>query len=49
MIYTLEDLKWTPEGRLTRYLRTTLPINQLKGNPPTEVCPILNVHRCIMK
>ena len=28
-------------------LRATLPINELKGKPPTEVCPILNLHRCI--
>jgi len=37
----------TPEGRLNRDLRATLPINELKGKPPTEVCPILNLHRCI--
>ena len=24
----------------------TLPINQLNGKHPTDVCPILNVHRC---
>ena len=24
-----------------------LPINQLKGNPPTEDCSVSNVHRCI--
>ena len=23
-----------------------LPINQLKGNPPTEDCSVSNVHRC---
>jgi hypothetical protein len=31
---------------LNRDLRATLPINELKGKPPTEVCPILNIHRC---
>jgi len=36
----------TPFGRLARYLKATLPINQLKGNPPLEDCPISNVHRC---
>jgi len=36
----------TPKGRLNRDLRETLPINELKGKPPTEVCPILNLHRC---
>jgi hypothetical protein len=36
----------TPEGRLNRDLRATLPINELKGKPPTEDCPILNLHRC---
>ena len=36
----------TPFGRLTRYLRATLPINQLKGKPLVAVCSILNVHRC---
>jgi hypothetical protein len=36
----------TPDGRLNRDLRATLPINQLKGKPPRAVCPILNVHRC---
>ena len=24
-----------------------LPINQLKGTPPTEECPNSNVHQCI--
>jgi hypothetical protein len=24
----------------------TLPINELKGKSPTEICPILNLHRC---
>jgi len=32
----------TPEWRLNRDLRATLPINELKGKPPTEVCPILH-------
>jgi hypothetical protein len=36
----------TPGGRLNRDLRATLPINELKGNPPIEGCPILNLHRC---
>jgi hypothetical protein len=36
----------TPRGRLNRDLRATLPINELKGNPPMEGCPILNLHRC---
>jgi hypothetical protein len=36
----------TPGGRLNRDLRATLPINELKGNPPSEGCPILNLHRC---
>jgi hypothetical protein len=36
----------TPAGRLNRDLRATLPINELKGNPPIEGCPILNLHRC---
>ena len=38
----------TPGGRLNRDLRATLPINELKGNPPSEGCPILNLHRCKM-
>ena len=36
----------TPLGSLNRDLRATLPINELKDKPPTEVCPILNLHRC---
>jgi hypothetical protein len=35
----------TPDGRLNRDLRATLPINQLKGKPPqgtVAVCPILH-------
>ena len=36
----------TPGGRLNRDLRATLPINELKGNPLSEGCPILNLHRC---
>ena len=38
----------TPGGRLNRDLRATLPINELKGNPPYEGCTILNLHRCIL-
>ena len=46
-IYTpLKIYNETPEWRLNRDLRATLPINELKGKPPTEVCPILNLHRC---
>jgi hypothetical protein len=30
----------TPDGRPTRYSRATLPINELKGKSPTEICPI---------
>ena len=33
----------TPDGRLNRDLRATLPINQLKGKPPVAVCPILHL------
>ena len=33
-------------GRLNRDLRATLPINELKGNPLSEGCPISNLHRC---
>jgi hypothetical protein len=36
----------TPIGCLNRDLRATLPINELKGNPLMEDCPILNLHRC---
>ena len=36
----------TLEERLNRDLRETLPINELKGKSPTEICPILNLHRC---
>lgn len=36
----------TPEERPTRDSRVTLPINELKGNPPTADCPISNLHRC---
>jgi hypothetical protein len=36
----------TPGRRLNRDLRATLPINELKDNPPSEGCPILNLHRC---
>ena len=32
----------TPGGSLNRDLRATLPINELKGNPPSK----LNLHRC---
>lgn len=34
------------EGRLHGDLRETLPINELKGKPHMEVCPILNLHGC---
>jgi len=27
-------------------LSLSLPINELKGNPPTADCPISNLHRC---
>ena len=37
----------TPKGRLTRDLRATLPINQLKCKPHVAVCSILNLHRCM--
>ena len=37
----------TPSGRHSRDLRATLPINELKGNPLAEDCPISNLHRCI--
>jgi len=36
----------TPKGRPTRDSRATLPINELKGNPPMADCPISNLHRC---
>jgi hypothetical protein len=46
-MYTqLKIYNGTPEGRLIRDSIATLPINQLKGNPPKEDCPISNVHRC---
>ena len=50
-ITPLKIYNGTPDGRLNRDLRATLPINQLKGKPPqgtVAVCPILNVHRCIL-
>ena len=36
-------LNRTPKRNLTRNLRATLPINELKYNPPTEGCPSLNL------
>ena len=36
---TLESVPKNMEGQL-------LPINELKGNPPVEDCPISNLHRC---
>ena len=36
----------TLEGRDSIDSRATLPINELKGNPPQEDCPISNLHRC---
>ena len=36
----------TPSCVLSDVPRATLPINDLKDKPPTEVCPILNIHRC---
>ena len=48
MTYTLLNISnGTPEGlpKGAKDLRATLPINQLKGNPPLEDCPISNVHR----
>ena len=36
----------TPNRRPTRDSRATLPINELKGNPPSVDCPISNLHRC---
>jgi hypothetical protein len=46
MFTPLKIYNETPEGRLNRDLRETLPINESKGKPPMEVCPILNLHRC---
>ncbi len=34
----------TPEGRPIRDSMATLAINQLKGNPPLEDCPIQQVY-----
>ena len=34
----------TPEWRLARDLRATLPINELKDNPPEEDCSIQQVY-----
>jgi hypothetical protein len=46
-LYTpLNIYNGTPFWRLNRDLRATLPINELQGNPPSEGCPILNLHRC---
>ena len=36
---TLKSVPQNMEGQL-------LPINELKGNPPQEDCPISNLHRC---
>jgi len=36
----------TPFRRSTRTSIATLPINELKGKSPTEICPILHLHRC---
>lgn len=44
-LYTLEDYK--PPSAV-RSSMATLPINQSKGKPPFVVCPISNVHRCII-
>ncbi len=46
MFTPLNIYNGTPGGRLNRDLMATLPINELKGNPPIEGCPILNLHRC---
>jgi len=42
-ITPLKIYNGTPDGRLNRDLRATLPINQLKGKPPVAVCPILHL------
>ena len=39
----------TPFGRPTRDSRATLPINELKVNPPMADCPILNLQGCKIK
>ena len=36
----------TPKGVPQDVKGQLLPINQLKGNPPTEDCSVSNVHRC---
>jgi len=36
----------TPSGVPQDVKGQQLPINQLKGNPPTEDCSVSNVHRC---
>ena len=36
----------TPSGVPHDVKGQQLPINQLKGNPPTEDCSVSNVHRC---
>jgi hypothetical protein len=43
----LNIINRTPEGRPVQCSRATLPVNQLKGNPPSVDCPISNVHGCI--
>jgi len=43
---TLKIYNGTPKGRPIKVSRATLPINELKGNPPTTDCPISNLHRC---
>ena len=35
-----------PIGRSIRYSRDTLPINELKDNPPEVVCPVSNLYLC---
>jgi len=35
----------TPEGRLTKNSRETLPINELNSNPSKVDCPISTIHR----
>ena len=36
----------TPSGVPQDVKGQPLPINQLKGSPPTEDCSVSNVHRC---
>ena len=43
MFTPLNIYNGTTGGRLNRDLRATLPINELKGNPPSEGCLLIHL------